>query len=140
LAETVRVALPRPVRQLFDYRVPEGINLVPGQRIRVPLGRQRLTALVVELDPPDLPNVTLKNLESPLEDWPVLPDQTRELLLWASRYYQHPPGECVFAALPPALRGARRRSYPPPSTGIRPQRTRTTCRPRRDVNASSCNG
>ncbi|TDT37033.1 replication restart DNA helicase PriA [Halospina denitrificans] len=114
MAQTVRVALPRPVRQLFDYRVPEGMDLVPGQRIRVPLGRQRLTALVVELDPPELPNVTLKDVESPLEDWPVLPDQTRELLLWASRYYQHPPGECVFAALPPALRRGAPAELPAP--------------------------
>lgn len=114
MAKTVRVALPRPVRQLFDYRVPEGTDLVPGQRIRVPLGRQHLTALTVQLDPPDLPNVTLRDIQAPLEDWPVLPEQTRELLLWASRYYQHPPGECVFSALPPALRRGAPAELPAP--------------------------
>ncbi|MGM0434382.1 MAG: primosomal protein N' [Pseudomonadota bacterium] len=118
MATIARIALPRAVRQLFDYRIPEGMTLTPGQRVRVPLGKQRALGLVMELDPPDPPDMTLKPVEAALEDWPVLPDATRELLLWAARYYQHPPGECVFAALPPALRRGAPASLPRPTVWL----------------------
>ena len=104
MARIARTALPRPVRQLFDYRVPDGMEVMPGQRVRVPFGQQVLTGLVTELDPADPARQTLKPIRDPLEAWPVLPLHTLELLLWAARHYQHPPGECLFAALPPALR------------------------------------
>ncbi len=104
MAEIARIALPRPVRQLFDYLVPEGLAVQNGQRVRIPFGNQALPGIIVELDPKDPAKRGLKPIQNALEDWPVLPEGTRELLLWAARYYQHPPGECLFAALPPALR------------------------------------
>lgn len=104
MAEIARIALPRPVRQLFDYLVPDGTAAQPGQRVRVPFGNQTLIGMIIELNPAEPATRALKPLQGVLEDWAVLPQNTRELLLWASRYYQHPPGECVFAALPPALR------------------------------------
>src|SRR5690554_1027142 len=39
---TARIALNRPLRRLFDYRVPDGLELAPGQRVKVPFGRQTL--------------------------------------------------------------------------------------------------
>ncbi len=104
MARIARTALPRPVRQLFDYEVPDGLEIVPGQRVQVPFGRQVLTGLVTELDPANPTQQTLKAIRETLEDWAVLPHQTLELLMWAARHYQHPPGECLFSALPPALR------------------------------------
>lgn len=107
MIQTARVALSRPLRRLFDYRIPDGMRLVPGQRVRVPFGRQVLVGLVVEtgVEPPD--GITLKPVREILEDWPVLPDETRQLLHWAASYYQHPLGECLFMGLPPALRRGR---------------------------------
>ena len=104
MARIARTALPRPVRQLFDYRVPDGTEVMPGQRVRVPFGQQMLTGLITELDPADPAHQTLKPIREPLEAWPVLPHHTLELMMWAARHYQHPPGECLFSALPPALR------------------------------------
>ncbi|MDX1589588.1 MAG: primosomal protein N' [Oleiphilaceae bacterium] len=99
-----RVALPRPVRQFFDYSIPQTLPLTPGQRVRVPFGHQTLTGLVMEVLPEAQRDYPLKPVAAALEDWPALPGETIRLLLWAARYYQHPPGECVFSALPPALR------------------------------------
>tara|TARA_R110002074_G_scaffold16182_5_gene54362 strand:+ start:483 stop:2765 length:2283 start_codon:yes stop_codon:yes gene_type:complete len=104
---TARIALNRPLRRLFDYIVPEGLAVTPGQRVKIPFGRQQAIGLVVEtnIEPPE--GITLKPLHNALEEWPALPDETFQLLSWASDYYQHPLGECLFTALPPALRKGR---------------------------------
>ena len=102
-----RIALNRPLRRLFDYIIPEDLELTPGQRVRIPFGRQQATGLVVEVGVEPPPGIKLKPLSSVMEDWPALPQETFKLLSWASDYYQHPLGECLFTALPPALRRGR---------------------------------
>lgn len=107
MPETARIALNRPLRRLFDYLVPEGMKLQPGQRVLVPFGPQKLTGLVTELNVTPPAGIRLKPIASALEDWPALPPETLRLLHWAADYYQHPLGECLFTALPPALRRGR---------------------------------
>ncbi|MEQ5817609.1 primosomal protein N' [Marinobacter sp. NFXS11] len=102
-----RIALNRPLRRLFDYIIPEGLELMPGQRVRIPFGRQQATGLVVEVGVEPPPGITLKPVAGATENWPALPAETFKLLSWASDYYQHPLGECLFTALPPALRRGR---------------------------------
>ncbi|SFR85766.1 replication restart DNA helicase PriA [Marinobacter daqiaonensis] len=104
MSQTVRVALNRPIRRLFDYWVPEGRQLCPGQRLRVPFGPRSAIGLVVETGVTPPPGLELKPAGAALENWPALPPETLELLSWAASYYQHPLGECLFMALPPALR------------------------------------
>ena len=102
-----RIALNRPLRRLFDYIIPENLELTPGQRVRIPFGRQQATGLVVEVGVEPPPGINLKPVAAAMEDWPALPKETFRLLSWASDYYQHPLGECLFTALPPALRRGR---------------------------------
>ncbi|WP_051146683.1 primosomal protein N' [Marinobacter daepoensis] len=104
---TARIALNRPLRRLFDYLIPDNLSVSPGQRVKVPFGRQILTGLVVETGVTPPGHVTLKPILDIHEPWPALPDTTFHLLSWASDYYQHPLGECLFTALPPALRKGR---------------------------------
>ena len=99
MPKTVRIALNRPLRRLFDYTVPEGLALTRGQRVQIPFGRQQLTGLVVETDSPPPEGIPLKPVTGALESWPALPPETVDLLTWASTYYQHPLGECLFTAL-----------------------------------------
>ena len=101
---TARIALNRPLRRLFDYQVPPGMELNCGQRVKVPFGRATVTGLVAALDARPPAGITLKTILACPENWPALPPETFQLLSWASAYYQHPLGECLFTALPPALR------------------------------------
>ncbi|MGM0769410.1 MAG: primosomal protein N' [Pseudomonadota bacterium] len=112
---TVRIALNRPLRRLFDYLLPDRLHLEPGQRVRIPFGRQSTIGLVVETDVEPPAGITLKPVHSALETWPALPPETFRLLSWASDYYQHPLGECLFTALPPALRRGRPAAEKPDS-------------------------
>ena len=103
-APILRVALPTPLRQLFDYRNP-GHSMRPGMRVRVPFGRQRLVGVVMATaETTDVPAERLKAVLQPLDDRPVFDAGLLELLRWAAGYYHHPIGEVVAAALPKALR------------------------------------
>jgi primosomal protein N' (replication factor Y) (superfamily II helicase) len=105
----VRVALPTPLRRLFDYRAgsseAEPAPIEPGMRVRVPFGRQRLIGVAVEMAAgSELPDERLKPLLERLDREPIFDPATLALLGWAAEYYHHPIGEVLAAALPKALR------------------------------------
>ena len=103
----VRVALPTPLRRLFDYRAgPAGDPAIqPGTRVRVPFGRQRLIGIAMETAAgSELPEERLKPVLERLDPRPILDGATLALLGWAADYYHHPIGEVLAAALPKALR------------------------------------
>jgi primosomal protein N' (replication factor Y) len=103
----VRVALPTPLRRLFDYlAAPAGERTIePGMRVRVPFGRQRLVGIAMEMGTgSELPDERLKPVLELLDARPLLDAASLALLAWAADYYHHPLGEVLAAALPKALR------------------------------------
>jgi len=106
-ADLVQVALPVPLRQLFDYRVPAGTMVPePGCRVRVPFGRRTLTGVVLARTArSDLPPERLKNLAAIVDRQPLLAPADLAMLTWIADYYLHPVGEVCAAALPVLLRG-----------------------------------
>jgi len=106
----LEVAVAAPLMGLFDYLAPANaeIELRPGMRVRVPFGRGTRVGLVVGLKAAsNLPADKLRRAEAVLDAEPLLPDDVRRLLSWASAYYQHPPGEVFATAVPKALREGR---------------------------------
>ena len=105
-AAILRVALDVPLRRLFDYLPPrDGHAALPGTRVRVPFGRQKLVGLVVDVaDHSELPPGKLKPIIDVLDEQPVLDTAALGLLRWAAEYYHHPIGEVLAAAMPKALR------------------------------------
>ena len=64
--------------------------------------------MVVELaDASDLPADRLKTASRVLDATPLIDAELMSTLQWAARYYQHPLGEVLHAAIPAALRSAR---------------------------------
>jgi len=102
----LRVAVPVPLPQLFDYRAPAGAGeVLPGTRVLVPFGRSRRVGIVMETAThSDVPPAQLKAALSVLDPKPVLDGELLGNLLWAARYYQHPLGEVLDTALPVGLR------------------------------------
>ncbi|WP_374476799.1 primosomal protein N' [Zoogloea sp.] len=103
----VRVALPVPLPQVFDYTA-ENISIGDlGRCVRVPFGRGEKTGLIVALpEVADLPVERLKPVIAIQRDAPALPVDWLGMVEFAARYYQHPLGEVVAMALPPRLRKA----------------------------------
>jgi primosomal protein N' (replication factor Y) (superfamily II helicase) len=99
----LRVALDTPLRRLFDYLPPReaGHAPLPGARVRVPFGRQRLVGVIQSLaDSSELPREKLKPIFEVIDAEPVIDTRVLELLEFAAQYYHHAPGEVIAAALP----------------------------------------
>ena len=110
----LRVAVPSPLRRLFDYLPPAATTpeaaaaLQPGVRIRVPFGNREVTAILVAVaDDSALGRDALKPALEILDPGPLVPPSIIDLCRWAVDYYHHPPGEIYPVALPVNLRKGR---------------------------------
>ncbi len=103
----LRIAVPSPLRRLFDYLPPNqaAADFVPGQRYLVPFGRSQQVGVLVAIgDHSEVPATKLKPALTQLDDEPVFDHALMGLLRWACDYYHHPPGEVFTTALPVLLR------------------------------------
>ncbi len=114
----VSIAIPAPLRRVFDYAVggADPAALLPGVRVRVPFGRREQIGVVLEA-PREVaePEFECKPVGAILDREPLLDAELLALCRWAADYYHHPLGEVLAAALPAALRrGAEPPSFEPP--------------------------
>lgn len=104
----LRIAVAAPLPTLFDYLPAvgrKGVALAPGMRVLVPFGRSRRVGMIVQVtDQTDQDPDRLKPVDSLLDKTPLLDAADLRFILWAAAYYQHPPGEALFSALPARLR------------------------------------
>lgn len=90
MAEIVRVAVENAAYhfdKLYDYLVPAGMTLAPGQRVVVPFGRGKARCrmgLVLELAeaPAEAPGPGIKAVQSAADPEPVLDEELLRLLRW----------------------------------------------------------
>jgi primosomal protein N' (replication factor Y) len=113
----LRVAVPVPVRRLFDYWAPAGDPPPePGVRVRVPFRGQTRIGVVAEVAAePSVAPERVRPARAVLDAEPLWPAPLFGLLRWAAAYYHHPPGEVFEAALPGAL---ARGGQPPPAPRV----------------------
>ena len=104
------VAVPTPLRRLFDYRPCQPApsrGWQPGLRVRVPLGKREVVGVVVECrDTSDFPLDQLKPVVAWLDSEP-LPEDWLWLCRFTARYYQHSLGDTLHQAMPVLLRQGR---------------------------------
>ena len=104
----VQVAVAAPLPMLFDYLPPAdpaAPPLQPGIRVLVPFGRGRRVGLIVaQSTASSVPDERLKPVIAVLDRKPLLPSMDLDFLLWSATYYQYPPGDALFSALPARLR------------------------------------
>lgn len=106
-AGILNVALPSPLRRLFDYlpsATPPACGWQPGLRVRVPFGRREVVGVIVEQAATSaLPLTQLRRVSEVLDEAP-LPADWLWLCHFAARYYQHGLGDTLHHALPARLR------------------------------------
>ncbi len=104
----LRVAVPTPLRQTFDYLAPAGCSpaaLQAGIRVRVPFGHRELVGVLLEVvAEPQIAASKLKQVIELIDINPVIPAEVLTLCLWAADYYHHPIGDVLETALPVLLR------------------------------------
>jgi len=112
----LRIAVPSPLRQCFDYLAqPDSPPPLPGTRIKIQFGRQALTGFVIESSTDsDLAADRIRLIDAVLDDAPLLDPVLLALYRWASDYYMYPLGLVLQTSLPKTVREGK----PLPEPGI----------------------
>jgi primosomal protein N' (replication factor Y) len=95
----VAVLLPYPFAGPFDYAVPPGLHVSPGDLVLVPLNRRQEVGVVWDAPSgPGVPDAKLKPVSAAL-DAPPMPAPLRRLVDWMAAYTLSAPGEVLAMAL-----------------------------------------
>jgi primosomal protein N' (replication factor Y) (superfamily II helicase) len=99
-ARLIEVAVMAAIRHPLTYRLPDSLEVWPGQRVRVPLGSRQAVGIALEPAAQVEPGVKLRNVLQVIDAQPVLSPELLTLGLWIADYYLAPPGEVFRAMLP----------------------------------------
>jgi primosomal protein N' (replication factor Y) (superfamily II helicase) len=99
-AALVNVAVMAAIRNPLTYRVPEGAQLKPGQRVQVPLGTRRALGIVLETVGSVAPGIRVREITRVLGAEPIVSPELLKLGLWIGEYYLAPVGEVFRSMLP----------------------------------------
>lgn len=101
-APRVRVLLPLPLAGAYDYRVPSGMQLRPGEFVIVPLNQREMIGVVwdPEENPtePPLPDKRLRPVIQPMPA-PPMTESLRRFIDWVAAYTLSPPGAVLRMAM-----------------------------------------
>lgn len=107
----VRVAVPSPLRNSFDYLLPPELDsgeLQIGVRVKVPFGKRQLVGVVTEfVFDSKIARAKLKPIIDFVDKDPLFSPILMKLVVWSSNYYHHPIGDVILNALPKLLRQGR---------------------------------
>ena len=118
----VRVLLPLPLSEAFEYGLPTGLTVSLGSFVKVPFGPREVTGVVWTWGQGEISAERLRDVLA-VFDVPPMPRPLRELIDWIAAYTLSPPGAVMRMAMsvPEALSPA-----PPQivvaATDRRPQR------------------
>ena len=95
---TVKVLLPLPLGDAYDYSVPEGLQVAPGAFVVVPLGKRETLGVVWGEGSGEVPEAKLRDI---IDVLPALPmaEALRRFVDWVSAYTLAPPGAVLRMAM-----------------------------------------
>lgn len=103
----LKIAIPRPLTTLFDYKAPSGVDplSIPiGVRVRIPFGKSTVIGFVIATGESEVPQSKLKAITEIIDEEPLFPSDCWHFLRKAQEYYHHSLGEVLITGLPTALR------------------------------------
>lgn len=94
----VAVLLPLPLAGPYDYAVPDGMQLAPGDLVSASLGSRDMVGVVWGAAFGGIDPAKLKSVRAKL-DLPPLPDDLRRFIDWVAEYTLSPPGAVLRLAM-----------------------------------------
>jgi len=97
--------VPLPLPEPLTYTIPPSLVALarPGCRVRVRVGKRRLTGTILALRDEAPAGLKLREIEGLVDLEPILTPELLELAEFVARYYKAPPGDMVRAMLPAQL-------------------------------------
>ena len=104
----MRILLPLPLADAYDYSVPEGLDVAPGQFVIVPLGKRETLGVVWGDGTGEVAAAKLRDVIEVLPARPMA-DALRRFVDWVAAYTLAPPGAVLRMAMstPSALEAPR---------------------------------
>lgn len=87
----VPVLVPMPAERPYTYAVPDGMKVVPGSVVRVPLGPRQVAGVVWDGAVENIDPKKLRPIET-VFDCPPIGHDTRRFVDWVADYTLAPPG------------------------------------------------
>lgn len=112
-----KITLPLPLREPFDYAIPDGMDLRVGMRVMVPFGRRTMMGVVVGLADSTALKQT-KEVAAVLDAEPKISPAMLEFTRWVAEYYLAGWGEVLPLAFPPWIKGKRRKAKEVPASKL----------------------
>lgn len=96
----IGVLLPLVFKKPFDYLVPGGMKVLPGDYVRVPFGRKSLWGVVWGTADGEIDEAKLKSIEAIAEQLPPMSETMRAFIDWVAWYTLGSRGMVLKMALP----------------------------------------
>ena len=106
-----RVIVPSPLKEPLTYKVSNDLRhqIVAGMRVLIPLGKRKLTGIVLDLfDKTRLAET--KEIIAVQDERPILDATLLQLSQWMAQYYLATLGEVIATILPPSLKSETQRT------------------------------
>lgn len=100
----VRVLIDGPSELVFDYAVPEGLQVKPGCRVRVPLRRKSATGTVLSVSDEVHSDFALREMDSLIDPEPLMDETLLRIGRWIADYYACGFETVVRSLLPESVR------------------------------------
>ena len=103
----IDVIVPLNLPKALTYAVPEHLVtlLQPGIRVVVPLGaKKKYAGIIVRVHQEEPLEYSAKEIESVIDEYPVVTEKQLHFWNWISEYYLCSIGEVMLSALPPGLK------------------------------------
>lgn len=104
MQQSARVLIDGPSELVFDYLIPEGMNVVTGCRVRIPLRNRDSTGTVLDIGPPPQTNYNLRPISKLIDPEPLITPTLMKLGKWIANYYVAPLEQVMRALLPESVR------------------------------------
>jgi primosomal protein N' (replication factor Y) (superfamily II helicase) len=94
ILNTAKILVPYPFDNVFDYIIPDNIQLTVGDIVKVPFGKQTTIGIVWNFDKSEVIEAKLKKIEEKL-DYPPLKKELLDFIKWVGTYNLIPLGSVL---------------------------------------------
>jgi len=104
---TASVLIDGPSELVFDYAIPDGLKVLPGCRVRIPLRNRPATGTVLRVHEAPEGDFALRYLTSLVDPEPLVTPALLKLAEWITSYYGTPLEQVIRAIIPASIRGEK---------------------------------
>ncbi|MEN8754735.1 MAG: primosomal protein N', partial [Akkermansiaceae bacterium] len=101
------VLIDGPSELVFDYAIPENLNVIPGCRVRIPLRNRPATGTVLRVAQVEQGDFALRYLNDLVDPEPLITPELLKLAEWITSYYSTPLEQVMRSIIPGSVRGEK---------------------------------